>query len=158
MANVEKWYNQEIKLDTDSTFFEIDKNAIVGMIYKIKNMKLTAKHSKENKYFELDITYNDGRKSARCIAPKAFDNALKSFLAIKVKRQIDADDVEKTYPINLGSIEIQDIIASEPPTHWEFFTSDNFPTVVMKYDSVAFETYLSKNIFVIFGDGCSLLK
>ncbi len=147
-----------LKLDPGTINYQTDPNEIRSFVYSNAIMTMAAKRQKAGMPFSIEIHFTDRRPPQNCMATSSLTGLLSNFSTIRVKRQVEKEDMPARYPAPLGTVEIQDAIASESMPPWKFFGSSDSAAVAVEQQSVFFETDIPSAVFKKLEAGCAELS
>jgi len=157
------WYTlsggswHKVRMEPGTEIFAIQEKQIRRFVYEgsISTLTATRKNIADSD-FQIDIKFNDGRLSDRCISGNTFKSVLSSFCSIRVKRAFQDKSAQRSYPIDLGSVVIEDFSKLSPAT-WKFKSTTTKSAVLAIDEMQSYEVDIGADSFDKLNSGCKNL-
>lgn len=149
--------SQDNVIEPGSAIVERDENSVLFLSYTTKAMRVTAQRSRPGIPFAVQATYSDGRPAEICRASTDLAKHLAHFTDLVAKREISLERRGEDFPIQLGVLDIRDLIMGEPEGPMLVFTNKAKSSVVFILDRHAVELTIPLSAFRSLEKGCAAL-
>ncbi len=158
LANkVEGASHTSLNIAPDTEIFSVLDEEVMSLTYKTAALTLSAQRSKPAEAFAVQVTFSDGRKPQQCLASPDLAGQLLKFSTITAKRKVLAQQIEKEFPHQLGTLEIRDRMLVETAPLMTLHTTADRKVVVVSYDGHAAEISTPIAAFAKLEAGCKTL-
>ena len=144
---------QDHDISPGSTIDEQSPAGIRLISLTTKELTVTAQRSLDGSPFEMQTTFSDGRPSQHCKAPP---NLIQPFASIVAKREITFEQRDKDFPVQIGVLDIRNVILPEPAGPILVFTNAKHNAVAYIRDGYAVEVIIPFATLKALEHGCSI--
>lgn len=117
-------------------------DAVMSLAYATPDGITTAQRSAPGVPFEVLSTFADGRPAQRCSASADMDGHLNGLTELTARRDLSLEQREREFPVQLGVIEVRDVVIGEPFGLVLAFTNKSKSAVAIIVDGRAAEVTL----------------
>jgi hypothetical protein len=115
---------------------------VMSLTYATADGMTTAQRSVSGTPFEVLSTFTDGRPTQRCRAPADMAGRLDQLTTLTARRRLSLDQREREFPVQLGVIDIRDVLIGEPFGPVLVFANKNRTAVAVILEGEAAEVTL----------------
>lgn len=132
-------------------------DAVMSLTYTTSGGITTAQRSAPGVPFEVLSTFADGKPAQRCSASANMNGHLNGLTTLTARRGLSLEQREREFPVQLGVIEIRDVVVGEPSGPVLVFTKKNRTAVAVVLDGDAAEVTLQAAELEWLKTACSVL-
>jgi hypothetical protein len=147
----------QVSIAPGTAVLSVQDAAIRTLSYRTGTMALTARRSASMGAFTVEVTYTDGRPAQQCEAARDLTGLLPELVKITVKRQLTPQQALAEFPVQLGTLVLEDQIASEPINPFVVRATRDRSKVAMVFSGTAVEPTTSPAAFAKLDEGCAAL-
>lgn len=145
-------------IEPGSAIVERDENSVLFLSYATKAMRVTAQRSRPGISFAIQATYADGRPVEICRGSADLAKHLVYFTDLVAKREMSLERRGDDFPVQMGVLDIRDLIIGEPEGPMLVFTNKAENSVATIVDGHAVELTVPLSAFRTLEKGCAALK
>jgi hypothetical protein len=147
----------QVSIAPGTEVLSVQDEAIRMLSYRTSSMTLAARRSASTGPFSVEVTYTDGRPTQHCEAARNLAGLLPGLVKITAKRQLTSQQALAEFPVQLGTLVLEDQIAGELIAPFVVRTTRDRSKVAMVFSGSAVETTTSPEAFAKLEDGCAAL-
>lgn len=132
-------------------------DALRALTFRTGTMTLTARRSASTGSFAIEVAYSDRRPAQHCTASHDLAGSLTGLIRIAARRQLTPQQASAEFPVQIGTLTLEDEIGSEPIGPHLVRATQNRSVVAMVFSGVAVETTMSPAAFTKLEQGCAAL-
>jgi len=146
------------KIESQTEAVSILEDEVMSIVFRTDKMTFSAQRSKPAASFAVQVTYTDERPAQQCQVSSNLAGQLTTYSTITTKRQLQSQQqAEKDFPIQLGTLELRDLMEDEPTTAIRLRASSDRKTMAALYGNVAIEVSNPESAFANLEKGCHFL-
>ncbi|WP_321785705.1 hypothetical protein [Burkholderia pyrrocinia] len=100
--------------------FSVLPDEVMSFVYTADTLTVNAHRVQPAAPFSVRVTFADGRSSRQCVAPPGLPDRLAPLTTLVARGSVSAAELATAFPMLLGTLEMRDRIASEPPPTFVF--------------------------------------
>jgi hypothetical protein len=140
-----------------STAFAVAQDGVKRLTYQTSSMKLTAKRMGGSGAFEIRTEHSDGRPAQQCSSSSDLAGMLPGLVEITAKRELTQQQAAAGFPVQVGTLVLEDQIANEPIAPFVVRASRDHSAIALVYAGTAIEADISPAMFARLEGGCAAL-
>jgi hypothetical protein len=146
-----------VSIAPGTEMLSVQAEGIRSVSYRTGSMTLTARRRAGIAPFSVEVIYADGRSAQHCEATRDLAGLLPGLVTITAKRQLTQRQASAEFPVQLGTLVLQDQIASEPIDPLVVRTTRDRSKIAIVFSGSAVEPTTSPAAFAKLEKGCAAL-
>lgn len=147
----------QVQIDPGTEVLSVADDGIRTLSYRTDTMTLTARRSANMGPFVIDVVYGDGQAAQHCESSRDLGGVLSGLVKIVATRQLTQQQAMAEFPVQLGTLVLEDQIPSEPIEPIIVRTSVDRSKVAVLLKDAAIETTAAPATFAKLAGGCASL-
>lgn len=145
------------QIDPGTEVLSVDGDEIRALSYQTGTMTLTARRSAGMDRFVVDMVFSDGRTARHCELSRDLGGVLPELTRIVARRQLTRQQAVTDFPVQLGTLVLEDQIPSEPIEPIIVRAAPDKSKIAMVLKDVTVETTAAPTVFAKLEEGCAAL-
>jgi hypothetical protein len=147
----------EVHIAPGTEVLSVQQDKIRKLTYKTGLMTLTATRLSEAGPFSVGVAYNDGRAAQQCQATPDLAGLLPALARITAKRQLAPQQAQAEFPLQLGTLVLEDQLRTEPIDPFVVRTKPDHSAVALLFSGTVIEAATAPATFARLEQGCAAL-
>lgn len=137
--------SSDVEIKPGTEVLSTQEEGIRAITYRTAEMTLAARRGSAGP-FTVKIAYSDGRALEQCQASEDLGGLLPAFAKIEAKRQLTPQQVHDEFPVEAGTVEVEDQV-DEPISPFNVRLTRDRSALALVYDHTAVEADLAPVTF-----------